>query len=135
MRSFGDRNRLLSVVRNSATVGTYTYNAFGERIAKTATLPQAVNERYACDEGSQLLTEYGGMNRDYVWLDDLPVAVVDALAVRPGVAMSRNAKCAAARVSGGPLPPGCGSSVPVIRTLPAPARASSSWVPASDQFH
>uniref|UniRef100_UPI000A505638 RHS repeat domain-containing protein n=1 Tax=Frateuria defendens TaxID=2219559 RepID=UPI000A505638 len=75
---YGDRNRLLSVVRNGATVGTYTYNAFGERIAKTATLPQAVNERYAYDEGSQLLAEYGSTNRDYVWLDGLPVAVVDA---------------------------------------------------------
>jgi hypothetical protein len=46
------------------------------------------------------------------------------------------AQCAAARVSGGPLPPGCpndGTSTP--RPLPAPAAATSSWVPASDQFH
>ncbi|NUR23656.1 MAG: hypothetical protein HOQ08_12275 [Frateuria sp.] len=46
------------------------------------------------------------------------------------------AQCAAARVSGGPLPPGCpkeGQAMP--RPMQAPATTSSSWVPASDQFH
>lgn len=45
------------------------------------------------------------------------------------------AQCAAARVSGGPLPPGCpnaGAASPA--PTPLPAGASSSWVPASDQF-
>lgn len=46
------------------------------------------------------------------------------------------AQCAAARVSGGPLPPGCPNESPAsTRPIPAPATASSSWVPASDQFH
>jgi RHS repeat-associated protein len=49
----------------------------GQRVAKTATLPQSVNQRFAYDEGSQLLSEYGTTNRDYIWIDGLPVAVVD----------------------------------------------------------
>jgi hypothetical protein len=46
------------------------------------------------------------------------------------------ARCAAARVTGGPLPPDCprdGAASPV--STPVPAGSSSSWVPASDQFH
>lgn len=46
------------------------------------------------------------------------------------------AQCAAARVSGGPLPPGCpGEGQVSPRPIKAPAAATSSWVPASDQFH
>ena len=50
------------------------------------------------------------------------------------VKFDNTAECAAARVAGSPPPPGC-----EIITLPvkpaAPASSSSSWVPASDQFH
>jgi len=50
------------------------------------------------------------------------------------VKLDNAAQCAAARVTGGPLPPGCpGESQAPSRTLPPPA--GSSWVPASDQFH
>jgi len=51
------------------------------------------------------------------------------------VKLDNSAQCAAARVAGGPLPPGCTNLDPV--TVPTgPARSSSaSWVPASDQFH
>jgi hypothetical protein len=49
------------------------------------------------------------------------------------IKLDNSAQCAAARVAGGPLPPGCD----VDTSLPSamPARPSSSWVPASDQFH
>ena len=73
---YNGRNRLTVVQAGGSTVGTYTYNAIGQRIAKTATLPQAVSERYNY-EGSQLIGEYGTTNRDYVWLGDIPVATVD----------------------------------------------------------
>ncbi len=51
------------------------------------------------------------------------------------VKLDNSAQCAAARVAGGPLPPGCTNLDPV--TVPTgPARSSSTgWVPASDQFH
>jgi RHS repeat-associated protein len=74
---YNDRNRLTLVQRNQQTVATYVYNAMGERVAKLVTSPQAVNERFAYNEASQLVGEYGTTNRDYIWLGSLPVAVVD----------------------------------------------------------
>ncbi|MGY3040263.1 hypothetical protein ACVWWQ_001886 [Rhodanobacter sp. TND4EL1] len=61
-------------------------------------------------------------------------AVSSAVAPAPMVKFDNSAECAAARVAGSPPPPGC-----EVITLPvkpaAPASSSSSWVPASDQFH
>lgn len=75
---YNDRNRLALVQRNGATVGTYTYSALGQRIGKVATFPQTSTERFSYDEGSHLIGEYGTTsNRDYIWLGDIPVAVID----------------------------------------------------------
>jgi RHS repeat-associated protein len=46
-------------------------------VAKAVTLPQSVNERFVYNEQSQLIGELGDTNKDYIWLDALPVAVVD----------------------------------------------------------
>jgi hypothetical protein len=51
------------------------------------------------------------------------------------IVFTNDAECAAARVAGGPLPPGCESAFAPALKPAAPARSSSSWVPASDQFH
>ncbi|MFZ0870723.1 MAG: RHS repeat-associated core domain-containing protein, partial [Rhodanobacter sp.] len=74
---YNGRNRMTVVQLNSQTVANYTYNALGERIGKVASLPQIASERYAYNESGQLIGEYGSSNRDYIWLGDLPVAVVD----------------------------------------------------------
>ena len=74
---YNDRNRLMVVQRNQQTVATYIYNTMGERVAKAVTSPQVVSERFAYNEASQLVGEYGTTNRDYIWLGKLPVAVVD----------------------------------------------------------
>ena len=74
---YNNRNRMTLVQSNQQTVATYVYNAIGERVAKAVTSPQLVNERFAYNEASQLVGEYGTTNRDYIWLDSLPVAVVD----------------------------------------------------------
>jgi RHS repeat-associated protein len=73
---YDDRNRLSTVQQGQDTVASYTYNALGERVRKIA---GSLNERYDYDEGRRLVAEYGATNRDYVWLDDVPVAVVDAI--------------------------------------------------------
>jgi len=70
---YNDRNRLATVQLNGVTAGTYTYNALGERIGKVA----ATTERYAYNEAGQLIGEYGTINRDYLWVGSLPVAVID----------------------------------------------------------
>ncbi|MGO4703498.1 RHS repeat-associated core domain-containing protein [Dyella sp. 2RAB6] len=70
---YNDRNRMTVVQRNGQTVASYIYNAMGERVLKAA----ADNQRFAYNERSQLLGEYGAASRSYVWLDSLPVAIVD----------------------------------------------------------
>jgi RHS repeat-associated protein len=71
--AYNGRNRLSLAQLNGSTVGTYTYNALGQRIGKVTTAA----ERYGYNENGQLLAEYGATNRDYLWMDDVPVAVVD----------------------------------------------------------
>lgn len=74
---YNGRNRLIVVQRNDQTVATYTYNAFGQRIAKAATFPQPTDQRFIYDEADQLIGEYGSATKEYVRLGDLPIAVVD----------------------------------------------------------
>jgi len=67
-----------------------------------------------------------------------PVAAASAPAAAastPMVKFDNAAECAAARVAGGPLPPGCASDLAPATPVRLPASSSSSWVPASDQFH
>ena len=71
--AYNGRNRLSLVQVNGITVGTYTYNALGQRIGKLT----STTERYGYNEAGQLLAEYGATNRDYIWLGNLPVALVD----------------------------------------------------------
>ena len=53
----------------------------------------------------------------------------------PALKLDKAAECAAARISGGPPPPDCADSAMSVVPSRAPAATSSSWVPASDQFH
>jgi RHS repeat-associated protein len=71
--AYNGRNSLSLAQLNGSTVGTYSYNALGQRIGKVTTTA----ERYGYNENGQLLAEYGATNRDYLWMDDVPVAVVD----------------------------------------------------------
>jgi len=70
-------------------------------------------------------------------LDPTPAAsAASAAAPAAPIHLDNAAQCAAARVSGGPLPPGCADdTAPAAPPARTPAAASSSWVPASDQFH
>ncbi len=99
---YNGRNRLTMAQLNGATVGIYTYNAMGQRIGKVVTFLQATTERFAYNEAGQLIGEYetssaalakgkgkhrgkyhhhagtvATNNRDYVWLGDIPVVVID----------------------------------------------------------
>jgi hypothetical protein len=63
-------------------------------------------------------------------------APAQSVAAPAPIQLDNAALCAAARLSGGPPPPDCAApatTAPPATRLPAPA--SSSWVPASDQFH
>ena len=74
---YNGRNRLTVTQRNGQTVAAYTYNAEGLRVAKTSLLPSSFSVRFVYDEGGQLVGEYGTTSRDYIWLDEMPVAVID----------------------------------------------------------
>lgn len=65
----------------------------------------------------------------------VPASVATVPSVAAPVKLDNSAECAVARVSGGPLPPGCEGPPPVTALKGLPAASSSSWVPASDQFH
>ncbi|MFC5437236.1 hypothetical protein ACFPME_11755 [Rhodanobacter umsongensis] len=65
-----------------------------------------------------------------------PAPAVSSAAPAPMVKFDNGAECAAARVAGGPPPPGCEGIVLPVKPAGTPASSSSSsWVPASDQFH
>jgi len=74
---YNARNRLTVAQENQQTVASYTYNMFGERVSKSATSPSAVNERFSYDQSQRTIAEYGTSSRDYIWVDNLPVAVLD----------------------------------------------------------
>jgi RHS repeat-associated protein len=76
---FDNRNRLSLVQSNQQTVATYVSNALGQRVAKTVVLPSSTNERFAYNEVSQIIGEYGALNRDYIWLGGVPVAIIDTV--------------------------------------------------------
>lgn len=72
---YNQRNRLTVVQKDGATVGTYVLNALGQRVQKKV---GSASTRFDYDETSQLLSEItDGTARDYVWLDDLPIGIVD----------------------------------------------------------
>ncbi|KAG9591451.1 hypothetical protein KCV01_g11476, partial [Aureobasidium melanogenum] len=75
---YDGRGRMTIVQQNGVTVGTYTYNVLGQRVAKVA---GAASIRFAYAEDSQLLGEYGASARDYIWIDAVPVAVVDGVLI------------------------------------------------------
>ncbi|GLQ95249.1 RHS repeat-associated core domain-containing protein [Dyella acidisoli] len=71
---YNAQNKLILAQLNQSTTATYTYNADDERVAKTVA---GTTERYNYGADSQLLSEYGATNREYVYLGDIPVANLD----------------------------------------------------------
>jgi hypothetical protein len=63
-----------------------------------------------------------------------PAPASSRVAAAPMIKLDNGAECAVARVAGSPPPPGCEGIVLPVKPA-GPASSSSSWVPASDQFH
>ncbi|MDF3982573.1 RHS repeat-associated core domain-containing protein [Luteibacter sp. PPL554] len=74
---YSGRGQMTVLQQAGTTVATYAYDASARRIAKTV---GSATTRFAYGPGG-LLGEYGGASRDYVWMDDTPVAVVDGTVV------------------------------------------------------
>jgi RHS repeat-associated protein len=81
---YNQRNRMTAVQKDGATVGTYVLNALGQRVQKTV---GAAATRFDYDERSTLLSEATGTTaRDYIWLDNMPVGLVDRTGTTASVA-------------------------------------------------
>jgi RHS repeat-associated protein len=80
---YNDRNRMAVAQVAGSIVASYTYDVLGERIGKT---DGTTSETYSYDEGRQLLSEQGVTNRDYVWMDGIPVANVDTTGTTSSIA-------------------------------------------------
>jgi len=80
--AYDDRNRLTQVKRNNVVVANYAYNGKGERTQKAATFPSTDTRWFSYAEGAQLLGEYTATTaREYVWIDDMPVAILDSTGI------------------------------------------------------
>jgi RHS repeat-associated protein len=78
-----DDGRNDSASLNGSAVGTYSYNGFQQRMQKTvgSALTQFIFDRFG-----HLLEEAnssGVVQKEYIWLDDLPVAIVDDTGASP----------------------------------------------------
>lgn len=104
--------------------------------------PLIILAQFGCGNADQPPPAVAQKSYDRLNLPNLPGGSVpgvspatSATAAAPAhVVLNNDAQCAAARIAGGPLPPGCPPSEPVVKGY-VPAASSSSWVPASDQFH
>jgi len=76
--SYSDTNRLESVTVGGTSVATYVHNGLGQRVQKTTAAGTSV---YLYDLEGHIIAEHdaaGGFIKDYVWIEDVPVAQVDA---------------------------------------------------------
>ena len=77
---------LKSVTRDGTLWASYVSNAFRQRVSRTLTSASgaAAQTHYVYDRDGRLLAEADGTTgqtvREYVWLDDLPIAVIDVSA-------------------------------------------------------
>jgi RHS repeat-associated protein len=72
--------RLITVQQNGLTAGSYAYDFKGARVWRQTYGTGAAQTAYVYDEAGHLLAEHnavtGAVNREYVWIDDLPVALI-----------------------------------------------------------
>jgi RHS repeat-associated protein len=74
--SYNLANRLNEVKQGATVIGSYRFNAFGQRLAKTTANG---TQHYVYDEAGQLAGEYDGSGtlvQETVWLENTPVATL-----------------------------------------------------------
>jgi RHS repeat-associated protein len=78
-----DNGRNASAALNGSPAGAYLYNAFEQRVQKTV---GSATTQFVFDRFGHLLQEANGggaAQKEYIWLDDTPVAVVDDTGASP----------------------------------------------------
>ncbi len=79
-----DAGRLIEAKADGATLATYSYDAFEQRVSKTTTAAApggASSVHFSHDQFGRLIAEHDGSNgaplREYLWLGLMPVAFID----------------------------------------------------------
>jgi RHS repeat-associated protein len=85
--TYNKRNRPAGLKLNGATAATYLFNAGEQLVSRTLLpplVPQANTTHYLYDLDGHLIAEASGtsasnavITREYIWLNDMPIAVVD----------------------------------------------------------
>ncbi len=79
--TFNDAKQLITVKQNSVVQGSYAYDFRGARVWRETYGTGAAQIAYVYDESGHLLAEHnavtGAVTREYVWIDDLPVALIN----------------------------------------------------------
>jgi RHS repeat-associated protein len=86
--TFNARKRLVTAGAVSGDQGSYGYDYQGHRVWRTVVGSSATTQtHYVFDEAGHLLAEHDGSTgavlREYVWLDDTPVAMIDSTGASP----------------------------------------------------
>jgi RHS repeat-associated protein len=80
---YDGNDRLATVTRDGVLWATYLYNGFGQLSARELTAATGIpgTAHYSYDRNGRLIAETdaatGATLREYIWLDNLPVAVID----------------------------------------------------------
>jgi RHS repeat-associated protein len=78
---YNARGRMVTATQDSVLVGEYGYDAFGRRVWRETHGAGALHIHYIFDPDGRLLAEHdattGDVLREYVWLDDMPLAIID----------------------------------------------------------
>lgn len=85
---YNARKRVVSAGAVSGDAGSYGYDFRGQRVWRTVVGSSAtVQTHYIFDEVGHLLAEHNGATgallREYIWLDDVPVAMIDSTGASP----------------------------------------------------
>ena len=78
---YNARKRLVVAKKDGVDAGYYGYDYQGRRVWRTAFGTSTVQSHYIFDADGHLLAEHNGATgavvREYVWLDDTPIAMID----------------------------------------------------------
>lgn len=78
---YNARKRLVAVNKDGNDMAYYGYDYRGQRVARSILVPTWSNSTYIFDLAGHLIAEHNGDSgaviKQYIWLDDMPLAVID----------------------------------------------------------
>jgi RHS repeat-associated protein len=86
--TYNARKRLVTAGAATGDQGSYGYDYLGHRVWRTVVgVSATVQTHYVFDQAGHLLAEHDGATgavlREYVWLDDMPLAMIDSTGPSP----------------------------------------------------